>query len=162
MTHEERKKITLYEIICRETGEKYIGTTARPVNKRMVQHRGAYNFTRSKGIIERGNYEVKEILSALLCHRERKELESGYLRACIQEGQNVVNLQIPLRTQEEYREVNKEIIKQKRLENYRENAEKFRQRAKDYYNANKEKVKERTLRHYHEVVKPAKMLMTLI
>jgi hypothetical protein len=162
MSQEQRKKITLYEIICGETGEKYIGTTEQTVASRMVQHKGAYNFTRSKQIIQRGNYEVKEILSALLCNREKKELESGYIRACLEDGQKVVNNQIPLRTQAEYREVNKEEIRRKRLQAYAENKEKFRQRSRDYYAANAEKVKERTLHHYHNVVKPMKVLMKCI
>ena len=47
----------IYEIVCNETGERYVGSTFEPtIAKRMVQHRGKTNDCMSKQIIGRGNY----------------------------------------------------------------------------------------------------------
>jgi hypothetical protein len=47
----------IYEIVCNETGERYIGSTFEPtLAKRMTTHRNKYNPCISRQIIGRGNY----------------------------------------------------------------------------------------------------------
>ena len=51
----------IYEIVCNQTGERYIGSTKLKLNKRMWGHRRKSNTTISKQIIIRGDYQVNII-----------------------------------------------------------------------------------------------------
>lgn len=53
--------ITFYKITCNITGECYIGSTTRSLEKRMCGHKSVCNKTKSKQIIERDNYNYKEL-----------------------------------------------------------------------------------------------------
>ena len=48
----------IYKIICLNTGLIYVGSTCQPLSKRLAGHKSAHNHTRSKQIIEGGNYII--------------------------------------------------------------------------------------------------------
>ena len=48
----------VYQILCLETGERYIVSCATTLTRRLYAHKQKGNSCASKQIIERGNYEV--------------------------------------------------------------------------------------------------------
>ena len=63
MNYNEGKKMgKIYKITCNLTGECYFGSTIKAPLDRLGGHKGEYNDTTSKQIIERDdyNYEVLE------------------------------------------------------------------------------------------------------
>ena len=48
----------VYEIVCRKTGERYIGSTTQPLSSRLNDHRKTRRKTASSAIIERGDYYI--------------------------------------------------------------------------------------------------------
>jgi len=48
----------IYEIVCRKTGERYIGSTTQPLSSRLNDHRKTRRKTASSVIIERGDYFI--------------------------------------------------------------------------------------------------------
>ena len=63
MNYNEGKKMgKIYKITCNITGECYFGSTIKAPCERLGLHKGKYNHTSSKQIIERDdyNYEVLE------------------------------------------------------------------------------------------------------
>ena len=48
----------IYELLCLETDERYIGSCITPLAKRLYNHKHKSNTCASKQIIDRGNYEM--------------------------------------------------------------------------------------------------------
>jgi len=48
----------IYEIVCRKTDERYIGSTTQPLSSRLNDHRKNKRKTSSSTIIERGDYFI--------------------------------------------------------------------------------------------------------
>ena len=92
----------VYKIHCNITGEDYYGSTDQDIEERIWHHKG-HKETMSSQIIERGDwcYEIMEevdyIIKTDLLIRERYYIENY---PCI-------NIIIPYRTKEEWREYNK-------------------------------------------------------
>lgn len=86
----------LYEIVCNETGERYIGSTNKIYN-RMRAHKCKSNNTSSKTITSRGNYTYK-ILETLENASKMDLLikEKEYI-----ETYDCINIKRPIRTKEE-------------------------------------------------------------
>ena len=48
----------IYKLVCLNTGMIYVGSTCQPLCKRLAGHKACSNHTRSKKIIEGGNYII--------------------------------------------------------------------------------------------------------
>ena len=106
----------IYQLVCNETGEVYIGSTVQDLERRLSSHEVSANCCRSKQIIDRNNYYI-EILETYPCNNEfeldRKEGE--YQRAI-----ECINYKIAGRTAKEYYQDNKEKLVSSQHE-YRQN-----------------------------------------
>ena len=116
------KMYKIYKIVCNETEEVYIGKTTRTLEERLREHKDNLDCS-SKQIILRGNYNIIKI-NGCDTEQESIELESLYIRTT----NNCVNIQVPDRTKQEYREANKDKIKEKKKEWYEKNKEKRKQK----------------------------------
>jgi hypothetical protein len=58
MSDERYKKGIVYEISCKSTGKKYIGSTIQTLKARLCKHKYNRNTCSSKEIINGGNYEI--------------------------------------------------------------------------------------------------------
>jgi len=68
------KKGKVYEIVCRITGEKYIGSTIESLARRLVEHRCIKNKCSSRQIIERGDYYIN-LLEECSCENKEQLLK---------------------------------------------------------------------------------------
>jgi len=153
----------IYEIVCNETGERYIGSTFEPtIARRIAKHRCKTNRCISKQIIGRGNYSY-----GLL---EKVDVETrDELRMCERKWydklQNI-NKRQPYRSFEErkeyYKEHNKEYCEQhkdKKKEYKKEYCEQNKDKLKECYKAyreqNKDKINEynKAYRDLHKDIK---------
>ena len=127
----------IYQIVCYETGEIYIGSTVQDLERRLLCHQAPSNKCNSKQIINRGNYYI-ELLETYPCNSEyeldRKEGE--YQRAI-----ECINRRIAGRTRKEYKEDNKKKIVEQRKEYRKINLEVIKENCKKYNQDNKEKIK---------------------
>jgi hypothetical protein len=55
------RKVIIYEIVCNETGDRYIGSTIKKLNHRILNHCDDKNKCKSIKIINRNNYKVNEL-----------------------------------------------------------------------------------------------------
>ena len=129
----------IYQVVCNITGERYIGSTARSVEDRLIEHEKSTNRCCSKQIIERGDYYI-ELLETYPCESEfelnRKEGEYQKSIECI-------NLYVAGRTGKELREDNKERYKITKKEWTIKNFERIKARKKEYTIKNAERIKAR-------------------
>ena len=119
----------IYKIVCNITNEIYIGSTILELKERLRLHKTGKDCV-CRNIINRGDYKI-ELIKDYPCNNRREllEEESKYIRE-----NKCINIQIPNRTDKEWREDNKE-----KLKNYEENRKEDK---KEYYKNNKEKIKE--------------------
>tara|TARA_R110000764_G_C10854633_1_gene365796 strand:- start:33 stop:611 length:579 start_codon:yes stop_codon:yes gene_type:complete len=157
----------VYCIECKDTGGKYIGSTTKKLNWRMLKHKSDVN-QYDKGntnkkctvyyIIKNGNYKsyiLEEVEYEVVKDLRKKELEYIEKTDCV----NIVHPTISkpesdrryykdnkekiLQERKDYNEKNKEKILQNKKDYRKENKEKISQQNKDYNEKNKEKIKER-------------------
>ena len=122
----------IYEILCNETNERYIGSTFQTLNLRIRSHKCPSNGTMSKGIIDRGNFTFKileELPNSTKNELLLKEKEYFLKLECI-------NVNSPLTTIEERKAYNLE----KANKFYKDNKEYVLNNRKVWYNENKENV----------------------
>jgi len=117
----------IYKIVCNETSEVYIGSTAMSLEDRLKRH--VINRTCCcKQIIDRNNYYI-ELLETYPCNSqfelERKEGEYQKLITCI-------NIRIAGRTEREYRHDNKEKLA-KYQKDYRQDNKEYLREYKTQY-----------------------------
>lgn len=121
------KKGIIYEIVCNETGERYIGSTvSKYLSSRIAHHRHTQSTCSSKQIIERNNYKYN-ILETIIINNTKelriKEREWYDKLECI-------NIRHPYCSDEEIKEYNINYDKSRK------------EQMKEYYELNKEKIKE--------------------
>jgi hypothetical protein len=133
----------IYEIICNETGERYIGSTYQSKEKRLICHLSPSNKASSKQIIRRGNFNFKTLET--LDNPTKEELlnlEKKYILELV-----CINKQNPLSSIEEKKKQN--IISATKF--YNENKNDVLKRRKEWYEQNKIKVGEsRKVKHQCE------------
>jgi hypothetical protein len=142
----------IYEIVCNETGERYIGSTFEPtVARRIAKHREKTNKCISKQIIDRDNYSY-----GLL---EKVDVETrDELRMCERkwyDSLDCINKQRPYCSLDELKESKKEYDKEYHEQNkdkikaYQEqNRDKTKEYKKAYYKQNRDKTKEYNKEYY--------------
>ena len=106
----------IYQLVCNDTNEIYVGSTVRDLEDRLDEHKSPSNTCYSKQIINRGNYYI-ELLETYPCNSQfeldRKEGEYQRVIECI-------NHDIAGRTAKEYYQDNKEKLLSSQHE-YRQN-----------------------------------------
>jgi hypothetical protein len=161
----------IYEIVCRVSGEKYVGSTTQPLTKRLVEHRDLKrNKTISKQIIERGDYYINLIEECPCDNREQllkrerhfydsieggcinkyrpwvsREEDKAYEKAYYEENKEQI-----LAVNKAYREENREQILAQRKAKRKENKEQIKERNKAYYEQNKERALAYRKAYYEE------------
>lgn len=98
----------IYEIVCNETGERYIGSTFEPtVARRITKHRQKENTCISKQIIGRGNYSYNLLEKVDVTTRDELRMME---RKWYDKLPNI-NKQKPYTSKEEHKEMKKEYDK---------------------------------------------------
>jgi selenocysteine-specific translation elongation factor len=134
----------IYELVCRVTGKRYIGSTTQPLSKRLHQHKKEADRKykcRSSEIVVGGDYYINLLRSCPvntkeeLHTEERKEFDKG----------DCINNRRPTRTDQERKDWDKQYY-QDHKEEYKEYAKQYHQDhkeyAKQYYQNNREKINE--------------------
>jgi hypothetical protein len=136
----------IYQLVCNDTDEIYIGSTALSLEDRLSIHKSPANGCCSKQIIDRNNYYI-ELLETYPCNNEfelnRKEGE--YQRAI-----ECINRNIAGRTKQQYYQDNKEHHNNRSKEHYNENKEYYSNLSKQYHKNNKEYLNEKSRRYHVE------------
>ncbi len=145
---EERyNKSKIYKIVDNTNSQCYIGSTIESLRRRLSKHRAHYkqfqnnkkNYISSFEILKNDNYDII-LLEEFSC--ETKEQLHARERYWIEKTE-CVNMLIPSRTDEEWRELHRD-DKREYDKQYRENnKEKINERGKQYRENNKEKINER-------------------
>jgi hypothetical protein len=135
----------IYEIVCRITGEKYVGSTTQPLSKRLTEHRNLKN-TMSKQIIERGDYYINLLEECPCDNREQLLQRERHYYDSIEGG--CINKVRPWVSKEEAKERNREYLNVYNEENkeridayYKAYRAENKERINAYYEANKEQIK---------------------
>ena len=156
------KNSKIYKIVNDENDNFYIGSTCSTLVKRMSGHRKKDNQCMSKNL----GVELKEckiiLVEAFECKNKDELLmkERFYIEKYRDEGLNIVNKRIPIRSKQEAeqcrkkwykdniviiaqkakqkREENKEIIKEKQHLKYLKNKERINKKAKEWRDKNKQ------------------------
>lgn len=150
----------VYEIVCNETGERYIGSTSLRMCLRKALHKMKSNGCKSKQIIDRGNF-VMNVLQNDIPKETLRQTEQEWLNKleCINEREAYVAPEVHRENCRKYQEewykdpankalkkekyeANKETILAKAKAKYEENKEIITEKRIAYYNANKEKIRE--------------------
>jgi hypothetical protein len=141
----------VYELLCLETGLRYIGSTFHELHWRLSMHvahykqrlAGGKQYTTSFEILKGGKYKMN-LLEMVACNT-REELharEAHYIRTL-----PCVNKYLPCRTSKEYYLDHKSELLQKQKEYYELNKD----AKKAYYQKNKETMKAKSLARYYRM-----------
>ena len=127
----------IYKIVCNITNEIYYGSTIETLEERLRGHKK--KCCSSRNIIERGDYEMI-LIKNYPCNNvwELEEEEGKYIRE-----NECINIAIPHRTQEEWREENKKEISEKKKQDRINNLEKYKQISKNTYEKHKRQDKKK-------------------
>ena len=144
----------IYKLINNESSEiLYVGSTCDTLPKRLGGHKKTSkrypNRKVYKNIMEIGGWDnVKIVLIEKYPCDEKIDLlkrERYWIENC-----NSFNVEIPSRSDEEYRNDNKEKIKQRSRQYRLQNKEKIAVRERQYYQENKDKIVGRVRQYYQE------------
>jgi len=126
----------IYKIECKITYEVYYGSTVQSLSERIRHHKSDRNCT-AINIIDRGNYTIN-VIEEVPCDtlQELEARESYYIR-----NNECINLRVPGRTIQEWREANKVELAQKSKDYREDNIEWYKQYHKEYRKANIEILK---------------------
>jgi hypothetical protein len=138
----------IYKIICNVTGEVYIGSTINLKN-RMYKHK-YWNNTKSKQIIERGNYtfvvlEQFEVITKL--DLRKKEQEYIMNTNCVNDRNAYIDKN---KYDKEYQKEHREDIIQYNKDYYEQNREKIILQKKIYCEQNREAIKLKNRERYEQ------------
>lgn len=139
---DERIEYKIYQIVCNETYEVYIGKTTRTLEQRLWNHKCCIDCT-SKKIIEKDNYYIEKIDSTF-DKEESIRLEGFYIK----NTDNCINRITPGRTKQEYRKTHKVEISEKRKEYYKKNKDEISEKSKEYREVHKNEIKEKRKETY--------------
>ena len=141
-------KSKIYEIVCRITGEKYIGSTTVLLCQRLAHHRDfktSHCSCISRQIIERGDYYINLIEEYPCENKEqllKKEREWYDKLECINKNKPYSSkeelIERKKKYDKKYCEDNKEKIAEQKKKNYEINKEKIAEQRKKYYEAKKQ------------------------
>lgn len=143
----------IYKLVCDETDDVYIGSTTKQyLCQRMSNHRRCYIQYTVSEYSYISAYEILQYPSARIelveaCPCETKDELRARERYHIDEyrsrGINVVNINVPGRTINEWVNDNREHYNGHRRKYYEANKEKFKERIRSYYEKAKSKLQEK-------------------
>jgi hypothetical protein len=151
----------IYQIVCNQTGERYIGSTSMGLTKRMSNHRTNNDGCCSKQIIDRGYYTADILEETELEGIELLKREQYYMDTmdCINQKRSYgrltrrqyyhKNREKQLKQEKEYRQNNKDKIKETKKQYYLKNRDKINEKSRQYNLKNKEKRKEYHTKYRH-------------
>ena len=134
----------IYQLVCNDTCEVYIGSTALSLEDRLSNHKRDRKrdgkrdgLCCSKQIIDRGNYYI-ELLQNYPCNSrcELEQKEGEYQRA-----NECINRRIAGRTGKEWNQDNKEWVSKRRKAHKKLNKEKLDKQNAEYRRINRESIK---------------------
>ena len=125
----------IYKIVCNITGKIYVGSTTKPLEKRLSGHKAHYNlylknkyhYVSSFEIFQNGNYYIELICNTSCTSRDELRANEGkYIREL-----KSINKNIAGRTSKEYKKIyrikNLDTIKEQQKKYRADNAEKNKQ-----------------------------------
>jgi gas vesicle protein len=123
----------IYELVCSETGKRYIGSTTQKLCKRLWEHKTPKNHCVSRHLVNPKIY----LLENVPCNSKEEllSIERKYI-----ENNECINYYIPTRTSKQYREQHKERLKEWKKEHYQTNKDTIQIKRKEYYEKNKEQI----------------------
>ena len=129
----------IYELICSETGLRYIGASTQKLSVRLSEHKGKRNMCMSKSFINPKIFLIENVPCNSI--KELYAIEREYI-----ENTECVNKCIPNRTKKEtkeyqkkWREKNRSLLQEKRKIYLFENREQVKLSKKKYYDKIKKK-----------------------
>jgi len=125
----------IYQILCLETGERYIGSCTTTLTKRMYNHKLKSNRCASKQIIDRGHFEIT-LIDDYPC--ERKEQLIAHERYYYDKLENINR---PMILEKDKEAIKKEMTEYQKVYKLG-NEEKIAEHGKKYRLENKEKIVE--------------------
>lgn len=130
----------IYEVICEETGLRYIGSTTRPLSQRIGEHRKPSCKCLTKNFINPKIY----LLENTPCNskEELHSIERKYIK-----NNECVNYYIPQRNGKEYYQDNKETIRKNHKEWLNKNIDIQKEKWKEYKLTNKDVINEKQRQH---------------
>jgi hypothetical protein len=155
MSTNRYEKGKIYKIVCNITGECYIGSTCEStLARRLARHRkdfkrwkaNNHTYTSSFQIIERDNYDIVLIedfkceTKDQLLKRERHFIENN----------KCINILVPTRTMQEYRQEFKNKVNEQSRGYYNNNKSKKLEQQKIYRELNKEKIQLKNQLYYQK------------
>ena len=142
----------VYQIVCKNTGKIYVGSTTKELHERLSAHKTRYRkciekkdfcYITSFEIIKEGNYEILLLEECnVSSKKELVERESHYIKTI-----ECVNKVIPNRTDEEkmiykkmYRQENLEHVRKLDRQSYQRNRDKILEKSRKYREEHKEEI----------------------
>ena len=137
MEYQEGK---IYKIFNLDMPEElpYFGSTIQKLGDRYIQHNSISNISTSKKLFEYGRPKIVCVEKFPCNSKKELEVRERYYI----ENFDCINIQIPGRTDKEYKEDNKEKIAETRKKWRKDNKEKIAEYDKIYRENNKEKIAE--------------------
>lgn len=149
------QKTVIYKIYCKDANitEFYIGHTTNFISRRDTHKSHCHNekskdynkklYTHIRNNGGWNNFNMVEIEKYPCNNKKEASLRENYW---VKELKSSLNIQVPLRTNNEWREDNKEILIEYRKEYYEKNKEKI----KEYRQKNKKKIAQKDKEYYEK------------
>ena len=128
----------IYKLTCLNTLKCYYGSTSKPLNVRLSQHKSLFKNNSgisSRFVLDGGNFKIEEIEK--VNYMDKIELRARE-RWYIEHDRNCVNHNIPNRTCKDWHEIHHEY----RKNYYEEHKDELKNYYKTYYSNNKEKFRQ--------------------
>jgi hypothetical protein len=139
--------VNFYKIVCFISGACYVGSTCRPIARRLHQHEYNYRkylenkncFVTSFIILEKNNYQIR-LIDSVECvdKKQRNTIELFHIL-----NENSVNKFHPGRDGKQYKQDNKEKINEQNKQYHQDNKEKRNEYSQQYRQDNKEQLNEK-------------------
>ena len=141
----------IYELVCRVTGKRYIGSTTQPLSKRLHQHKKEADRKykcRSSEIVVGGDYYINLLRSCPvntkeeLHTEERKEFDKG---DCINNRRPIATMEERRKRELEWVRDHKDKLCERSTQYNKDNKEKYDVYQKEYRRKKREEVEDKTI-----------------
>jgi hypothetical protein len=143
----------IYEIVCNETYERYVGSTFEPTVARRIAGHKVISACMSKQIIGRGNYSYGLLEKVNVDTRDELRMyERKWYDAldCINKYRPYITEEERVEQTNNYYQEHKEQIKEQTNKYRQEHKEQIKEQSNEYYQEHKEQIKERTNKYRQE------------
>jgi len=149
---EKYQRGKVYEIICRKTGLRYIGSTCEPtLARRLSQHVGSFkswkkgkkSYTTSFDIIKDGDYHIV-LLESYPCNSRDElhmcEQKHINLNECINKRKAFQSKEELLESMKQYHEQNHDKIVERKKKHYEQHRDEIIKKTKEYREQNRDEI----------------------